>query len=64
MGSHERVSIHFQVTPEMKKGLGDLAKEYNVTVSEMMRILIVDVLPDQDDDSSDPVPREYPRRKR
>jgi replication initiation and membrane attachment protein DnaB len=64
MSDYESVHISFQVTPKMKKGLNDLAKEYNITMSEMMRILIVDVLPDQDDNSSDPVPRKYPRRKR
>ena len=66
MGDSEFTYINFRVTRAMKKGIDEVAREYNVTISEMMRILVVDVLPDQEDgiDVPEPTPREYQRRKR
>ena len=66
MGDSEFTYINFRVTRAMKKGIDEVAREYNVTISEMMRILVVDVLPDQENsiDIPEPTPREYQRRKR
>ena len=51
--------ISVKVTSAMRNGLDKLAKEYNVTRSEMMRILIVEVIDDDLDDDT----RQYSRRK-
>lgn len=55
------INISTKVTEAMREGLDKLAKEYNVTRSEMMRILIAEVV---DDDPEEGVgTRQYPRRK-
>ena len=64
MGEYEFERISFQLPRSMKSGIEKIANEYNVTISEMMRILIVEVLPDQDCDSDEPMTRAYPRRSR
>lgn len=65
MDDTEFTYINFRVTRAMKKGIDEVAKEYNVTISEMMRILVVGVLPDKEDsiDASEPTTRQYQRRK-
>jgi len=57
-----RPMIHFAVTEEAKKRIDDLAKEYNTTISGMMRILIEDVLGDEEMENA-PEFRAYRRRK-
>lgn len=63
MDDSEFVYINFRVTKSMREGIDEVAKEYNTTISEMMRILITDVLDDSKDDASEPVTRKYQRRK-
>ena len=63
MGDSEFTYINFRVTHAVKKEIEAIAKEYNITTSELMRILITDVLDDSEDDASEPVTRKYQRRK-
>lgn len=51
------VNISTKITETMREGLDDLASEYNVTRAEMLRILITEVV--DDDDNTRP----YSRRK-
>ena len=53
------VTINTRVTTAMRDSFDRLAKEYNVTRSEMMRILIVEVIDDDLDDNA----RQYSRRE-
>ena len=53
------VNISTTVTTAMRDGLDNLAKEYNVTRAEMMRILIAEVVDDDSDDNT----RQYARRE-
>lgn len=58
--SDNSVNISTKITESMRDALDKLAKEYNVTRSEMMRILIVGVV---DDNLEDIDIRPYPRRE-
>ena len=51
------VNISTRITETMRESLDKVAEEYNVTRSEMLRILVTEVV---DDDSST---RSYSRRK-
>ena len=55
----DHVTISVKVPRVMRDGLDRLAEEYNVTRSEMMRILIAEVVDDDSDDNT----RQYSRRK-
>ena len=44
----DKPKIHFHVTREMKNGIDEVAKEYNTSISALMRTLVADVL-DVDD---------------
>jgi len=54
------VNISTRVPIAMKEGLDKLAKEYNVTRSEMLRILIAEVV----EDDTEAETRTYRRRQR
>ena len=54
------VNISTKVTKTMRDGLDKVAKEYNVSRSEMLRILITEVV---DDDAEYASTRSYPRRR-
>ena len=56
-----RQKIHFMVSKEMKESVDEIAKEYNTTISTIMRTLIADVLDDEIVDDTEFRP--YPRRK-
>lgn len=58
--SDDFVNISTKVTKIMRDNLDKVAKEYNVTRSEMLRILIADVV---DDDKEYASTRSYPRRR-
>ncbi len=55
------VDVSTRVTVAMRDGLDNLAKEYNVTRSEMLRILIAEVV---DDDAGDDGTRSYSRKRK
>lgn len=57
--TNDFVTINTRVTIAMRDSLDRLAKEYNVTRSEMVRTLIVEVIDDDSDDNA----RQYSRRK-
>ena len=63
MGDSEFTYINFRVTHAVKKEIEAIAKEYNITTSELMRVLIADVLEDKEDDVGEPLTRKYQRRK-
>ena len=61
MMGENKPKIHFHVTQEMKEGVDKLAKEYNLSLSEMMRVLVADVLDEKIDEGAEF--RSYTRRK-
>lgn len=61
MKVEERLKIHFMVTQEMKEGIDEIAKEYNTTISAIMRVLIADVLDEEIEEGTEFRP--YKRRK-
>ena len=54
-------TIHFRVTQETKEGIDKIAKEYNLSISAMMRVLVADVLDEEIDEGAEF--RSYARRK-
>ena len=56
-----RQKIHFMVSKEMKESVDEIAKEYNTTISTIMRTLIADVLDDEIVDDTEFRP--YKRRR-
>ena len=63
MGDSEFAYINFRVARTVKKEIDAIAKEYNITTSELMRVLIADVLEDKEDAVDEPLTRQYQRRK-
>ena len=57
----DKPKIHFHVTRETKSGIDALAKEYNMSISAMMRTLVADVLDDEIVDDTEFRP--YARRR-
>jgi len=55
MTSTKSVNISTKITETMREGLDKVAEEYNVTRSEMLRILITGVV--DDDDNTRPYSR-------